>query len=79
MKVSVNIKMDEEIRDKSKELFNRMGLDMTTAVNMFLIQAIRLNQIPFQIKATTDEEEIEKIERIIYQKIHNQENYELGE
>ena len=73
MKVSVNIKMDEEIRDKSKELFSKMGLDMTTAVNMFLIQAIRLNQIPFQIKATSEEEEIEKIERIIYQKLQESE------
>lgn len=73
MKVSVNIKMDEEIRDKSKELFNKLGLDMTTAVNMFLIQAIRQNQIPFQLKATTDEEEIEKIERIIYQKMQESE------
>lgn len=73
MKVSVNIKMDEEIRDKSKELFSKMGLDMTTAVNMFLIQAIRQNQIPFQIKATSEQEEIEKIERIIYQKIQESE------
>ncbi len=73
MKVSVNIKMDEEIRDKSKELFNKLGLDMTTAVNMFLIQAIRQNQIPFQLKATTDEEEIEKIQRIIYQKMQETE------
>lgn len=73
MKVSVNIKMDEEIRDKSKELFNKLGLDMTTAVNMFLIQAIRQNQIPFQLKATTEEEEIEKIERIIYQKMQESE------
>ena len=73
MKVSVNIKMDEEIRDKSKELFIKLGLDMTTAVNMFLIQAIRQNQIPFQLKATTDEEEIEKIQRIIYQKMQETE------
>ena len=73
MKVSVNIKMDEEIRDKSKELFNKLGLDMTTAVNMFLIQAIRQNQIPFQLKATTEEEEIEKIERIISQKMQESE------
>ena len=73
MKVSVNIKMDEEIRDKSKELFNKLGLDMTTAVNMFLIQAIRQNQIPFQLKATTEEEEIEKIERSIYQKMQESE------
>ena len=49
IKVSVNIKMDEEIRNQSKILFSQMGLDMTTAVNMFLIQAIREKSIPFKI------------------------------
>lgn len=51
MKVSVNIKMEKEIRDNAKTLFNKMGLDMTTAVNLFLIQSLRENSIPFQIKA----------------------------
>ena len=48
MKVSVNIKMDEDVRNQAKELFNKMGLDMTTAVNIFLIQSIReqKNSIP---------------------------------
>ena len=50
MKVSVNIKMEKEIRDNAKILFNKMGLDMTTAVNMFLIQSIRQCSIPFEIK-----------------------------
>lgn len=50
MKVSVNIKMDEEIRDSAKFLFSKMGLDMTTAVNIFLIQSIRNKGIPFELK-----------------------------
>lgn len=50
MKVSVNIKMDEEIRDSAKLLFSKMGLDMTTAVNIFLIQSIRNKGIPFELK-----------------------------
>lgn len=54
MKVSVNIKMEKEIRDNAKVLLNKMGLDMTTAVNMFLIQTIRQSQIPFQIKVDSE-------------------------
>lgn len=63
MKVSVNIKMEKEIRDNAKVLLNKMGLDMTTAVNMFLIQTIRQSQIPFQIKVDTDINEGEQDDR----------------
>lgn len=54
MKVSVNIKMEQEIRDTAKALFNKMGLDMTTAVNLFLIQSIRQSSIPFEIKVDNE-------------------------
>ena len=63
MKVSVNIKMEKEIRDNAKVLLNKMGLDMTTAVNMFLIQTIRQSQIPFQIKVDSDVKEGEHDDR----------------
>lgn len=36
MKTSVNIKMDVEDRDAAKKLFDSLGLDMTTAVNLFV-------------------------------------------
>lgn len=63
MKVSVNIKMEKEIRDNAKVLLNKMGLDMTTAVNMFLIQTIRQSQIPFQIKVDSELKEGELDDR----------------
>ena len=63
MKVSVNIKMEKEIRDNAKVLLNKMGLDMTTAVNMFLIQTIRQSKIPFQIKVDSELEEGEQDDR----------------
>lgn len=49
MKTSVNIKMDTELRDEAKALFGRMGLDMTTAVNMFLIASLREKGLPFAV------------------------------
>lgn len=46
---STNIKIDENLKKQSQELFADMGLDMTTAVNIFLRQAVKEQAIPFRI------------------------------
>lgn len=61
MKANMNIKVDSEVRDEAKALFGKMGLDMTTAVNMFLLASIRENGIPFKVTATSEQERIEQI------------------
>lgn len=55
MKTSVNIKMDVEDRDAAKKLFDSLGLDMTTAVNLFVKASLREKAIPFQIAAEQSE------------------------
>jgi len=52
-KTSMNIRMDNEIKQQAKKLFAEFGLDMTTAVNLFLRQSIRENRIPFEIRLET--------------------------
>jgi len=47
---SMNIRMDGEIKAQAQELFAQFGLDMTTAINMFLRQAIRERGIPFELR-----------------------------
>ena len=47
---SMNIRMDSEVKRQAQELFEQFGLDMTTAVNMFLRQAIRQQGIPFALQ-----------------------------
>lgn len=61
MKANMNIKVDTEVRDEAKMLFGKMGLDMTTAVNMFLLAAIRENGIPFQVTAMSQHERAEQV------------------
>ena len=51
MKTSVNIKMEENVRDEAREIIKKMGLDLTTAINMFLLTVIREQAIPFPITA----------------------------
>lgn len=49
-KVSTNISLDSELKKSAQELFSDFGLDLTTAVTMFLKQAVREQRIPFEIK-----------------------------
>lgn len=53
---SMNIRMDSEIKKQAQELFSQFGLDMTTAINMFLRQSIREQGIPFSLKINTPNE-----------------------
>ncbi len=46
---NLNIRTDKEVKDSAEKLFEQLGLNMTTAVNMFLRQAIRENRIPFEL------------------------------
>ena len=43
----VSIRTDESVKEQAKELFNDMGLDLSTAINMFLRQSIASNGMPF--------------------------------
>lgn len=46
---NMNIRMDSEVKASAQELFAQFGLDMTTAINMFLRQSIRERGIPFDL------------------------------
>jgi len=48
-KTSTNISIDTEIKAKAQELFADFGLDLSTAINIFLRQSVRENAIPFNI------------------------------
>ena len=47
---NLNIRTDKAIKEQAEEIFNELGLNMTTAVNMFLRAAIREHGIPFELK-----------------------------
>lgn len=49
-KVSTSISLDADVKAKAQELFADFGLDLSTAINIFLRQSIRENSIPFPIQ-----------------------------
>ena len=50
---NLNIRTDKEVKQAAEKIFEALGLNMTTAVNMFLRQTIRENGIPFELKLDT--------------------------
>lgn len=52
--VPTQIKIDKEIKKQASALFAELGLDMSTAVNIFLRQCLFHNGIPFEIKLPRD-------------------------
>ena len=47
---NLNIRTDKAVKEQAEAIFNELGLNMTTAVNMFLRTAIREHGIPFSLK-----------------------------
>ena len=47
---NLNIRTDKDVKLAAEKIFEELGLNMTTAVNIFLRQTIRENGIPFELK-----------------------------
>ena len=47
---NLNIRTDKDIKDQAETIFNELGINMTTAINMFLRATIREYGIPFELK-----------------------------
>lgn len=47
---TVAVRVDVQLKDDATKLFQSLGLDMSTAVKMFLIQSVKTQSIPFEIK-----------------------------
>lgn len=50
MTATIQVRVDEELKTKSDQLFKELGTDTTTAIRMFLTQAVANNGFPFEIK-----------------------------
>ena len=59
--VNINIRTDPEVKKAAQLLFERLGMDMTTAVNIFLRQAISKNTLPFEVAALQQRNNVPKL------------------
>lgn len=50
MASTIQVRVDDELKIKSDNLFKDLGTDTTTAIRIFLTQAVANNGFPFEIK-----------------------------
>lgn len=54
---NVSFRIDSDLKAQADTLFSQLGMNMTTAFNIFLRQAVREGRIPFDITINTPNSE----------------------
>lgn len=49
--VTLNIPVNRDLKERSEQVFEDMGMDLSTAFNLFMRQTLRQGKIPFEIYA----------------------------
>lgn len=57
----IAVRVDDQLKKEATAIFNELGLDMSTAVKLFLKQSVLTKSIPF--KLTLDEYSKEEVEQ----------------
>ena len=47
--INVTIRLDKEVKENAERLFNDLGMNLSTAINIFARQSLRQGKIPFEI------------------------------
>lgn len=61
---NVTIRVEKDLKEQADYLFNELGLNMTTAVNVFIRQSVRQGKIPFEISLAPDYETLKLIDDV---------------
>ena len=75
----VNIRLDDNLKEKADSLFEELGLNMTTAVNLFVRQVVRQGGIPFEITTRIDPFYSESNMNVLRQSINEADEGKLTE
>ena len=46
---AINVNVDAKVKEEATAILKDLGLNMSTAINMFLVQVIKKDGIPFEI------------------------------
>lgn len=66
---TIQLKVDDDLKMKSDDLFRDLGTDTSSAIRMFLIRALAVNGFPFEIRRTnlyevlTEREILDRLEK----------------
>jgi addiction module antitoxin, relB/dinJ family len=52
----IAVRVDDQLKKEATAIFNELGLDMSTAVKLFLKQSVLTRSIPFEVKLDVDDD-----------------------
>lgn len=55
MASTIQVRVEDDLKKKSDALFKDLGTDTTTAIRMFLTQAVAANGFPFEIRRQAEQ------------------------
>jgi DNA-damage-inducible protein J len=56
---NLSIRIDRDLKNEADRMFNALGMNLTTAINVFVRQSVRQKKIPFEITMAPDAEGLE--------------------
>jgi len=46
---NLSIRIDRDLKEQAEQIFNALGMNLTTAITVFVRQAVRQKKIPFEV------------------------------
>jgi len=69
MAKTIQVRVDDHLKDSADQLFSSLGLDTSTAIRMFLVASMEAGGIPFAVRRDVEREHEMRIrEAIAYRK-----------
>lgn len=50
--INFSVRMDSDLKKQCEALYNDLGMNLTTAINVFLRQSLRVGGLPFQARVS---------------------------
>lgn len=63
----VQIRVDEQLRNEAAEVYEKLGIDLPTAVRMFLKRSVLDNGIPFKMTLPKEEYKASRAVRALHE------------
>ena len=57
---AINVNVDSKVKEAATDILKDLGLNMSTFINMALVQVVKRNGVPFEVVNPTPTTELEK-------------------
>lgn len=70
----IHVNVNSKVKNDASKILNELGLNMSTAVNIFLAQVVKRKGIPFEVKEPTTKEDLALVLEEMNQIINEEKN-----